>query len=134
MARAFLRVLWTTIPSGWQLSVPVFSLATVDADGMTNMNIVTYASAVGIKPERLWVVSLYKVTSILSPFFIVGSRNSRSRGRFSRAKNRCRRLERAAVLNIISGVPRTGVIVDETPEATRELFESGIVLVPPACH
>lgn len=44
-----------------QLSVPVFSLATVNEDGSTNMNIVTYASPVGIEPERLWMVSLYKV-------------------------------------------------------------------------
>lgn len=44
-----------------QLSVPVFSLATVNEDGSTNMNIVTYASPVGIKPERLWMVSLYRV-------------------------------------------------------------------------
>ncbi|CAN0201620.1 unnamed protein product, partial [Ectocarpus sp. 12 AP-2014] len=45
-----------------QLSVPVFSLATVNEDGSTNMNIVTYASPAGIKPERLWMVSLFKVT------------------------------------------------------------------------
>lgn len=44
-----------------QLSVPVFSLATINEDGSTNMNIVTYASPVGIKPERLWMISLYKV-------------------------------------------------------------------------
>lgn len=46
-----------------QLSVPVFSLATVNEDGTTNMNIVTYASPVGIKPEPLWMISLYKVWS-----------------------------------------------------------------------
>ncbi|CAN0548981.1 unnamed protein product, partial [Ectocarpus sp. 8 AP-2014] len=40
---------------------PVFSLATVNEDGSTNMNIVTYASPVGIEPERLWMVSLFKV-------------------------------------------------------------------------
>ncbi|CBN76435.1 conserved unknown protein [Ectocarpus siliculosus] len=44
------------------LSVPVFSLATVNEDGSTNMNIVTYASPVGIEPERLWMVSLFKST------------------------------------------------------------------------
>lgn len=44
-----------------QLSVPVFSLATLNADGSTNMNIVTYASPVGIEPERMWMVSLYQV-------------------------------------------------------------------------
>eukprot|EP00752_Nemacystus_decipiens_P001236 g1235.t1 len=44
------------------LSVPVFSLATVNEDGSTNMNIVTYASPVGIKPEPLWMISLFKST------------------------------------------------------------------------
>ncbi|CAM9269365.1 unnamed protein product [Hapterophycus canaliculatus] len=44
------------------LSVPVFSLATLNEDGSTNMNIVTYASPVGIEPERLWMVSLFKST------------------------------------------------------------------------
>lgn len=48
-----------------QLSVPVFSLATVNEDGSTNMNIVTYASPVGIKPEPLWMISLYKVWSAM---------------------------------------------------------------------
>lgn len=47
-----------------QLSVPVFSLATVNEDGSTNMNIVTYASPVGIEPERLWMVSLFKVRRV----------------------------------------------------------------------
>lgn len=44
-----------------KLSVPVFSLATVNENGSTNMNVVTYASSVGIEPERLWMVSLYQV-------------------------------------------------------------------------
>lgn len=51
-----------------QLSVPVFSLATVNEDGSTNMNIVTYASPVGIKPEPLWMISLYKVWSAIVAF------------------------------------------------------------------
>lgn len=44
-----------------QLNMPVFSLATINEDGSTNMNIVTYASPAGIEPERLWMISLYKV-------------------------------------------------------------------------
>ena len=48
-----------------QLSVPVYSLATANEDGSTNMNIVTYASPVSIEPDRLWMVSLYKVASTL---------------------------------------------------------------------
>lgn len=44
------------------LNGPVFSLATLTNDGTTNMNIVTYASPVSIRPERLWVIGLYKET------------------------------------------------------------------------
>lgn len=46
------------------LSVPVYSLATLDADDdtVTNMNILTYASPVGIRPNRVWCVSLYRGT------------------------------------------------------------------------
>lgn len=40
----------------------ISSLATVSADGSTDMNIITYASPVGIRPVRKWVVSLYKKT------------------------------------------------------------------------
>ena len=47
-----------------KLSTPVWSLATLHTknDGIetTNMNIVTYVSAVSIKPEALWALSLYK--------------------------------------------------------------------------
>ena len=38
---------------------PVFALATVDAAGVTNMNILTYASPVGISPRR-WMISLFR--------------------------------------------------------------------------
>lgn len=48
-----------------KLSVPVFSLATLNEDGSTNMNVVTYASPVGIEPERLWMISLYQVRYIV---------------------------------------------------------------------
>ncbi|KAJ1427306.1 hypothetical protein B484DRAFT_307296, partial [Ochromonadaceae sp. CCMP2298] len=42
-----------------KLDVPVWSLATLNADGSTNMNIVTYASSVSMKPPK-WALSLYK--------------------------------------------------------------------------
>ena len=64
--KSFLTIFLPRAPSGSstkQLSVPVFSLATVNGDGSTNMNVVTYASPVGIEPERLWMVSLYKVAN-----------------------------------------------------------------------
>ncbi|CAM9810049.1 unnamed protein product [Ascophyllum nodosum] len=62
----------TRIISPPVLSVPVFSLATVNGDGSTNMNVVTYASPVGIEPERLWMVSLYKTTVSHENFFREG--------------------------------------------------------------
>ena len=43
------------------LNNPVFSLATVDATGRTNMNILTYATPVGIGPRR-WCISLFRKT------------------------------------------------------------------------
>ncbi|KAH8064755.1 hypothetical protein JL722_1636 [Aureococcus anophagefferens] len=44
------------------LDAPVYSLATLNGDGSSNMNIVTYASPVGIRPERRWTLSLYRGT------------------------------------------------------------------------
>ena len=37
------------------LTSPVFSLATA-VDGKTNMNMLTYATPVGIRPQRLWAM------------------------------------------------------------------------------
>lgn len=46
-----------------KLDVPVWSLSTLNADSMTtNMNIVTYATQVGIKPHPVYAISLYKGT------------------------------------------------------------------------
>mmetsp|Transcript_44594 Transcript_44594/g.69759 ORF Transcript_44594/g.69759 Transcript_44594/m.69759 type:complete len:247 (-) Transcript_44594:70-810(-) len=44
------------------LSAPVFSLATINDDGSTNMNILTYAVPVGMKPHRRWIISLFQGT------------------------------------------------------------------------
>ena len=44
------------------LNSPVFSLATLDNAGQTNMNILTYATPVGIRPHRLWAISLFRET------------------------------------------------------------------------
>ena len=43
------------------LTSPVFSLATA-LDGKTNMNMLTYATPVGIRPHRLWAISLFRKT------------------------------------------------------------------------
>lgn len=50
------------------LSNPVFSLSTVDEMGKTNMNILTYASPVGISPRR-WVISLFRKSKTHENFF-----------------------------------------------------------------
>eukprot|EP00933_Yihiella_yeosuensis_P022202 TRINITY_DN1747_c2_g3_i1.p1 TRINITY_DN1747_c2_g3~~TRINITY_DN1747_c2_g3_i1.p1 ORF type:complete len:279 (-),score=53.20 TRINITY_DN1747_c2_g3_i1:70-885(-) len=44
------------------LNVPVYSLATIGDDGSTNMNLLTYATPVGIRPNRIWCISLYRKT------------------------------------------------------------------------
>lgn len=49
------------------VDVPVYSLATLDetsgdAVGATDMNILTYASPVGIRPHCKWALSLYRTT------------------------------------------------------------------------
>jgi hypothetical protein len=54
----------TTIPP--LLDVPVYSLSTLGgsngSDGKSTMNILTYATPVGIQPNRIWCISLYKGT------------------------------------------------------------------------
>ena len=44
------------------IDVPTYSLATKDINGQTGMNILTYASPVSIKPDRIWTIGLYKGT------------------------------------------------------------------------
>ena len=54
----------TTIPP--LLDVPVYSLSTLGESngcaGKSTMNILTYATPVGIQPNRIWCISLYKGT------------------------------------------------------------------------
>lgn len=49
------------------LNSPVYSLATKNADGTTNMQILTYATPAGVQP-RMWAISLYKPTKTYSNF------------------------------------------------------------------
>jgi flavin reductase (DIM6/NTAB) family NADH-FMN oxidoreductase RutF len=44
------------------LDVPVYSLATLNHDGSTNMNILTYATPVSTIPTRVWSLGLFKGT------------------------------------------------------------------------
>jgi flavin reductase (DIM6/NTAB) family NADH-FMN oxidoreductase RutF len=47
------------------LDSPVYALATLNKDGSTNMNIVTYATPVSIRPDRVWSLGIYKDTLTL---------------------------------------------------------------------
>jgi flavin reductase (DIM6/NTAB) family NADH-FMN oxidoreductase RutF len=44
------------------LDSPVYSLATLNSDGTTNMNVLTYATPVSVRPSRIWSLGLYKET------------------------------------------------------------------------
>jgi flavin reductase (DIM6/NTAB) family NADH-FMN oxidoreductase RutF len=50
----------TTVPP--LIDVPTYSLATLNEDGSTNLNILTYATPVSATPQRMWSVGLYKDT------------------------------------------------------------------------
>ena len=55
------------------LTSPVFSLATA-VDGKTNMNMLTYATPVGIRPQRLWAISLFRKTATHAAWSAGGGR------------------------------------------------------------
>ena len=63
-----LQALYETIETPPVLTVPVYALATVDEAGETNMNIVTYATPVGIRPQRKWSISLFRKTQSADNF------------------------------------------------------------------
>jgi hypothetical protein len=44
------------------IDVPTYSMATVNEDGTTNMNILTFATPVSVRPDRVWSLGLYKGT------------------------------------------------------------------------
>lgn len=50
----------TTVPP--LLDVPTYSMSTLNEDGTTNMNILTYATPVSVRPDRVWSLGLYKET------------------------------------------------------------------------
>ncbi len=57
------------------LRSPTYSLATLNNDfgGSTNMNILTYATPVGVKPVRRWAVGLFRGTRSHANFVARGS-------------------------------------------------------------
>lgn len=44
------------------IDVPTYSLATTDEHGKTGMNILTYATPVSVRPDRIWSIGLFKGT------------------------------------------------------------------------
>jgi len=50
------------------VDVPVWSVASLNEDGSTNANIVTYATPVSIRPERLYSLGLFKQTKTYENF------------------------------------------------------------------
>jgi flavin reductase (DIM6/NTAB) family NADH-FMN oxidoreductase RutF len=44
------------------IDVPTYSMATLNEDGSTNMNILTYATPVSTRPDRVWSLGLFKGT------------------------------------------------------------------------
>jgi flavin reductase (DIM6/NTAB) family NADH-FMN oxidoreductase RutF len=44
------------------IDVPTYSMATVNENGTTNMNILTYATPVSTRPDRVWSLGLFKGT------------------------------------------------------------------------
>ena len=58
------RLSETTIPP--LLNVPTYSMATLNDNNLdpstTNMNIVTYATPVSVRPDRVWCIGLFKGT------------------------------------------------------------------------
>lgn len=61
----------TTVPP--LIDVPTYSLATTNDDGTTNMNILTYATPVSVRPDRVWSLGLYKETLSYENFKRTGS-------------------------------------------------------------
>mmetsp|Transcript_19299 Transcript_19299/g.31992 ORF Transcript_19299/g.31992 Transcript_19299/m.31992 type:complete len:206 (+) Transcript_19299:180-797(+) len=50
------------------VDVPVWSMATLNEDGSTNFNILTYATPVAIRPDRLYCLGLFKKTKSFENF------------------------------------------------------------------
>lgn len=44
------------------IDVPTYSLATLDDQGKTCMNILTYATPVSVRPDRVWSIGIFKGT------------------------------------------------------------------------
>lgn len=69
---ALAQITTTTTPP--LIDVPTYSLATLNEDGSTNMNILTYATPVSVKPDRVWTLGMYKGT--LSQENLAAARNN----------------------------------------------------------
>jgi flavin reductase (DIM6/NTAB) family NADH-FMN oxidoreductase RutF len=63
----------TTTPTAPLLDVPTYSMATCDTNGTTNMNILTYATPVCVRPDRVWALGLFKGTLSYENFLVTKS-------------------------------------------------------------
>ncbi len=54
------------------IDVPTYSLATTDKEGETGMNILTYATPISIRPDRIWSIGLFKGTKAHENFALSG--------------------------------------------------------------
>ena len=102
------------------LSAPVFSLATLNDDGSTNMNIITYVVPVGIRPTRKWIISLWQGTLSHSNF------SKRRRGVLQLLRRR-----HAALIPLLG--KQSGAKVDKQQESAAAGFP-WTALVPDSLH
>jgi flavin reductase (DIM6/NTAB) family NADH-FMN oxidoreductase RutF len=63
----------TTTPTPPLIDVPTYSMATCDANGNTNMNILTYATPVSVRPDRVWSLGIFKGTLSYENFLVTKS-------------------------------------------------------------
>jgi flavin reductase (DIM6/NTAB) family NADH-FMN oxidoreductase RutF len=105
-AAAFIHI--TTVPP--LLDVPTYSIATLNHDGSTNMNILTYATPVGVEPHRVWALGLFKGTL--------------SHENFLRTKKCILQLlgeEHVAVIRILGGM--SGRDISKGAECSKQSFD-----------
>ncbi|KAA8496982.1 hypothetical protein FVE85_0711 [Porphyridium purpureum] len=100
-----------------KLHSQVFSLATLNRDGSTNMNIVTYVTPVSIHPQRLWALSLFVDTQ---------SHENFTRSRVARLQLLCK--DHARLVPLLG--KQSGRHVNKVHELARMGVELENVVVP----
>lgn len=104
----------TTTTTPPLIDVPTFSMATTNEDGTTNMNILTYATPVSVRPDRVWTLGLYKDTL--------------SYANFCRERSCILQLlkeEHIPLIKLLGG--SSGTTVDKQEECSKEGFFWGVL-------